>query len=95
MTVKSVSDKSVDTLLARWREQYGPLVHKLRSSKIREIIEVQYQGGQGRLERDNFALSWDIVLSPDDKVEPKYRPEDVTRVEDLAAPNLRDSLKQP
>jgi len=93
MAAQSVSDNHVSILLDRWKREHGPRVHQLRSSKIREIIQVQYADGtQGLLERDNFAKTWDIELSPDDKAPAKSDPVTISRAEYLECPNLQASL---
>ena len=90
-----MSEARLNTILGQWRERHGPEVMRNRRVEIRTIVDVAYSDGTiGKISRSDFG-QWEVERTPDKAPAKKNtRAEDITRSEDLAAPNLRDSLAQ-
>lgn len=87
-----MSEARLNTILGQWREAHGPEVMRNRRVETRTIVDVAYSDGTiGKISRADFGV-WEIEKSPDKSPAKKTKAPDVTRAEDLAAPNLKASL---
>jgi hypothetical protein len=86
------SEERLNRILQDWRSRHGREVMRYRGVKMLTVVDVSFEDGTtGRITRSDFG-SWEIERSPDKKPI-KTKPEDVSRTEALAAPNLKGSLK--
>jgi hypothetical protein len=84
-------EERLNRILKDWRTRHGREVMRYRGVKMLTVVDVSFEDGTtGRITRGDFG-PWEIERSPDKKPA-KHKPEDISRTEDLAAPNLRASL---